>query len=345
MSVLPTAQRLEPRAAALPASTRPDSTRALERVLFALAWLGVVIVPICRGIVPALFGLRTGLGGVIQASEIVSAWLTQTLVWLGLFALCSLLSLSLRTTRLGIFQRLVTLPVAGIAAVLVTLAATTKLDLRVHLSLVWSVSAVLLAGGGRAIRHPKTRAPGLVLLALGLAAALEAVARWMTLDLENALSLRFTGARVLTTISFVLELAGVALAAATTLRGGRRDHALLALGVVFALGLVWAGAHGQTPRAPVVQTWVSSTLRELSRNSAAWVPDALNQALVAFAHLFALVVLLRKFELGWVGPVLSLCVLARGSSDIPALALLSITAGLAALFLVTAQVPDGSGEP
>jgi hypothetical protein len=181
-----------------------------------------------------------------------------------------------------------------------------------------------------AVLSPATRAVGLALGLTALGGGFDfAGIRLSQAAVENASPRAYQAAAALMTVGFGLEVLLVSLVFGwISARKGGRMLALsfASLGLVMLWGMVLRGA--QSPGASPWQIVIARAVTSWLRAPSPLVPSAARLVLEAASTVGAVGALAfsRKAPLA---PLVALCLLARGSTDIPIPALLLVVAALA----------------
>jgi hypothetical protein len=318
------------RASHHPLSSRPSLWNTREGLPLAL--LGLVALgssAFGRLIAPAMFGAATGLDVWIMLTQAAANLLTQLAAVGGVVFLLRAVGATLSRSTLGIGYRSVMIP-AAIATAVLTMAAAGRI-LEPQLGSALAISAVVAATlvAPVALYSPSSRAVGLVLALTALSGALHfAGLRLSASALESGSVRSYRVASGLATGGFVLELLLVALAFGW-ISARRRGHAL-ALALVssaFGLCLVWALRGGSDANASAFQVILARSVSGFLRAPAPFVPPALRLLLEA-ASVVGAVAALFATRRAPVAPVIALCLIARGSLDVPIPALLLVVAAI-----------------
>jgi hypothetical protein len=306
-----------------PSSERPRSVPTFAQPTRWLGWLALLATLAVRGPAQALPGSAPGLAGIIDASRLVAALLSQLLVVTGATTIVGLLGGTLWQERLSYAYRLLALPATAIVLTLVTLSIRAPLDETESL-MMGSASALLtMVAGLSVMRSPDERAPGLVLAAVGLSALGQLLAYGLPHG-RGVTPLGFATA----TLAYGIDL--IVLALATTWvasRGGRHRWIGLAGGLVAAAIAVGAD-RGARLNASLWEVLAARSLTSLARWPAPQVSDIAQFWTDSYAIVMAAVILLIHSPRPAVATALSLALLARGQPGTPACALLLVLAAL-----------------
>lgn len=313
-----------------PLSSRPSLWNTREGLpLAALGLVALASSAFGRLIAPAMFGAATGLDVWIMLTQAAANLTTQLAAVGGVVFLLRAVSATLSQSTLGLGYRSVMIP-AAIATAVLTMAAAGRI-LEPQLGSALAVSAVVAAAlvAPVALYSPSSRAVGLVLGLTALSGALDfAGVRLSATAIESGSVVSYRVASGLATGGFVLELLMVALVFGW-LSARRRGHALALslVSVVFGLCLVWALRGGSNPQASAFEIILARSVSGLLRAPAPFVPPALRLLLEAASVVGAIVALLSTRRAP-VAPVIALCLIARGSLDVPIPALLLVVAAI-----------------
>lgn len=316
-----------------PLSSRPTLWNTREGLPLALlGLLALASSAFGRLIAPAMFGAATGLDVWIMLTQAAANLLTQLVAVGGVVFLLRAVGATLAQSRLGIGYRSVMIP-AAIATAVLTMAAAGRI-LEPQLGSALAISAVVAATlvSPVALYSPASRAVGLVLAMTALSGALDfAGVRLSAKAIEDGSVSSYRVASGLATGGFVLEFLLVALVF-SWLAARRRRHAIvLSLSsVVFGLFLVWALRGGSSANASAFQVILARSVSGLLRAPAPFVPPAVRLLLEAASMVGAIgaLVATRRAPLA---PVIALCLIARGSLDVPIPALLLVVAAISLL--------------
>jgi hypothetical protein len=300
-----------------------------------------------RLLAPALFGAASGIERWIQVNQ-ATANLASPIVAVGGVAFTlRAVGVTLTKSSLGIAYRMLVIP-AAIATSAVLMAAVGRL-LDPPLLSVLAVSAIVAAAMGVpiALEKPATRAVGIVLALTALSGAFDfAGARLSLLAVDRLSATQFKVAAALMTVGFVLEAMLVVIALVwLSYRRPIRTAVFTAITMALTLSIAWMVHRGTEPYAPTGSVVVARAVAELLRPPAPLVPSSL-RLMLEIASLVAAaggLVLSR----GWPpAALIALCLLARGSLDVPIPALLLVVAAIAVpAYADASPVPSPSASP
>ena len=296
----------------------------------ALALLALLAGLAGRLIAPALFGAATGIERWIQVTQ-ATANLASPIVAVGGVAFTlRAVGVTLTKSSLGIAYRMLVIP-AAIATSAVLMAAVARV-LDPPLVSVLAVSAIVTAAMGVpiALSRPATRAVGLVLALTALSGAFDFAGVRMSLWAVDRLSAtQFRIASGLVTCGFALEVVLVAVAfTCLAYRRPIRTAIFTGATIVLTLAVAWTVHIGNQPYAPTGTVVVARAVSELLRPPAPLVPAAVRLTL-EMASLVAAVASLVLARRAPPAALIALCLLARGSLDVPIPALLLVVAAIA----------------
>jgi len=296
----------------------------------ALALLALLASISGRLLAPALFGAATGIERWIQVTQ-ATANLASPIVAVGGVAFTlRAVGVTLTRSSLGIAYRMLVIP-AAIATSAVLMAAVARV-LDPPLVSVLAVSALVTAAMGVpvALARPSTRAVGLVLALTALSGAFDFAGVRMSLSAVDRLSAtEFRIASALVTCGFVLEVLLVAVAfTALSYRRPVRTIVFTAATIALTLAVAWTVHLGTRAYAGTGSVIVARAVSELLRPPAPLVPAAVRLTL-EMASLVAVVAALVLARRSPPAALIALCLLARGSLDVPIPALLLVVAAIA----------------
>jgi hypothetical protein len=335
-------------------SVRPSIWGTNERIpLAVLAALGLVASLFGRLLAPALFGAATGLELWIGLTQLIANYASQVVAAAGVvFALWSV-GVTLSRVSLGIAYRMVMIP-ATIATSALTIAAFGRV-LEPELGSALAICAITATAAATplVLLLPSSRAIGLALALTALSGAFDfAGVRLSAEAVERGSPGLYRVSAGLTTLGFVLEVLLVVLAFGW-LAQRRRGRAILlaSLSAALALLLVWALRATSTASASTFEIVVARSLASLLRAPAPFVPPSARLMLEAASFIGAVAALFATRKAPF-APVLALCLIARGSLDIPIPALLLVVAAIALpaygaiplSLLPNEMVPSSRGE-
>jgi hypothetical protein len=298
--------------------------------IVTLALLALLASLAGRLIAPALFGAATGIERWIQVTQ-ATANLASPFVALGGVAFTlRAVGVTLTKSSLGIAYRMLVIP-AAIATSAILGAAVVKV-LEPQLVSVLAVSALVTAAMGVpiALARPATRAVGLVLALTALSGAFDFAGVRLSLWAVDRLSAtQFRLASALVTCGFALEVVLVATALAC-LAYRRPSRTVIFTAATLALTAVvsYAAHAGSQPYASTATVVVSRAVSELLRPPAPLVPPAF-RLILEMASLVAAIGALVLARRAPPAALIALCLLARGSLDVPIPALLLVVAAIA----------------
>ena len=299
-----------------------------------------------QGISPALRGWTTGIGSWISWTDAATALLSQLLVVSGVMLCLRLVLATMRERRLSPLQRLVTVPAAAGVLTLSVAASKATLDPVFALCSASGSALVALASSLAALRPRRTRALGLVLLVVGLAALLQAGVRLLALEANrNAVVELYDAARALATVAFVLFVVSLAIVAAWLLPG---RHRVLSMGVLVltACGVAaWLADRGSHYGASGITVLLGRVLTEMARQPSPLVVPVVRHWVELISLVAAAAAVLWPGKDRPVQAALALVALAGVEADIPAFALILTLAALSAGLVSTSErPPTGAAE-
>lgn len=316
-------------------------------LLRAIAALALVATVTARGLAPALPGSAAGIAGWIRASETTAMLLSQILVVSGALVVFRLLIRTLRQTELGVVYRLLAVPLGAAALTIIMAAAQSSERPGVALGLAVITSIVAIAATFPTLAAPRTRAAGFVLGVVGTASFVHVLARLLAIRAsEQALASLFRVAESVSTLSFALDVASIALVA-VWLGAHRRSRAIVVGGVLVGLSalVAWGAVRGSGESAALWQVLASRSLAGMTRHPAPMVLAPLRYSVELLALLVAAVALVLPGRNAPVQALFALALLARTSTDIPLCALCLLIAALLGPLASLAERTVASAEP
>lgn len=322
-----------PEKAVAPPSPASPSGGALTGFA-ALAALALVLG---RGVAPALPGSQSGIARVIAIADKAAAFTGQVLMIAGLLLAVRILVLTVREPALPAAYKILGLASGGLVITIALGAARATLDPGPVMIMALSGAVAALLAVPVLVRPPRTRALGFVLALQGIASVVQLVARVLSMYAsDQAITTLYQSARYLATAVFALDAASIVIAL-LWLCGSHSRRLLVLSGSLLlpALLVSWMALAGASDAAPMWQVVLSRMFGGMMRHPAPLLAPLLRYTIELFALFAAVSVLVSKRGSALLRSAIALAVLARASSDIPALALcLVISAGLAALATV-----------
>jgi hypothetical protein len=310
---------------------------ALPLALFAAvallaSWLG-------RSIFPAMVGAATGLAPWIERTQRVAGLLSQLVAAGGVAFSLRAVALTFGRTWLGIGYRMVVIPAATAAAVLIMAATGRVLEEDLNSVLVVAAITTAAASASVAVVAPATRALGFALALTALGGALDFAGIHLSQSaIDHVSPVTYRAATILTTLGFAVEVLLVSMAFGwlAARRSGRAIVlSLLSVVLVFAWGIALRGA--ARPGASAWLVVVARAVTSLLRAPSPLVPSAARLVLEAASSVGA-VAALAAARRAPLAPLLALCLIARGALDIPLPALMLVVAALAVPASVTSAL-------
>ena len=301
-----------------------------------------------RGLAPALRGSRAGIGRFIERAQFAGEFLTQLAVFTAAMIAVRLAFASLRDRRFGPVLRSISVPMTATIVTLVIASSAQQLDFGFALALGALAALLAFAASVPAIKAVPTRAAGLVLVLAATATLAHLIASFLALRAsEQALVGAFSRARAIATLGFVLDLASVLIAAFWI--AARRWFTAAAIGVLLfggALLLAWGAGRGSSYDAPLWQVLAARVLLQITPQPAPLFGAVFRYAAETLALLTAAVILLSRSRPAVLATAVALAILARTSTEIPALGLcLTLSALIAAAAAAdTASAPRAHGD-
>ncbi len=265
-----------------------------------------------------------------------AAVLGQLALVAGSVLLVQYLSVALRASALHWGFRLAIAPLTAGIVTLSLAAGARDLPMLLIVVLVLFTAALTAGASIPMLLTPHTRAAGVVLSAIALAVFLELVARILAVRAsQDALTGMFRAAQVLATVSFLLVVFALGVAAVWL---SNRNWTALAIGagvVWIASGIVaWGAIVGSGYSASAWQVLAHRGMGELARNPWPLLPTWLYFALTVAALFSVPIALFARRAQPFCRSAVALALLCRNDADVPvvalALALASVVGAVAA---------------
>jgi hypothetical protein len=318
-------------------STLPPTSEPIEQVAPRLAfWLVLCGVPtsiLNRAIIPALPGSRSGIEQILDRALAIGSVSSQLLALVIALLLVRLIVSSIGAAAIGALERLFVLPIGSAVGFLVVAASASTLDPELHLLLAGISSAGLLICARPALRHPSTRAGGIILALVIMASVCFATARLVALRASiEAIPQQYTVARWLATagqvfdwLSLLWAMVWIALAS----RSRNLARVSIVAVIVIAAALTILARLGQRPETSFVQVVAARAFGSLAREPSPYGASLLGPAGDLLGTLLSLVLLSERNSCNMVARrAMALLLLGRCSLDVPALAGMATAGGL-----------------
>jgi len=291
-----------------------------------------------QGLSAALPGARAGLEDWIKASEHIGATATQFFALLGVMVATQLVASSLRTARLPIMYRVFVVPAGGFSVFLCVAATQRPLPELFLLVLTLAVSFVLFFVAALGVGYPQTR---WLALALGLSGFCTTIRMLSAFPQVFSFTLRHGQPSPVLAVLELLCFFAIFLAAGMTLDPGRRPgHALLLLGALgFGLAFFLAAEAARHASSGFFQVVMQRSLDNLQTSFTPWADGRLSRFLTALVLPVSAALLFTQPARLPLASAISLTLLARGSGDVPLLALQLLVAALLLPLTLAAQGP------
>jgi hypothetical protein len=311
--------------------------------LLLVGFWGLAATVLGRGLAAALPGSSAGIGPLIIGVEQLGSFSSQFLVVMGV-ATCLRLLFATLDCRSYLFHPVAIISSAS-ALPIVMFASSRHLSPAWLMSLMGISAALALISALPALRMPRTRAAGLVLITVTCGSIVSATGRIIALYASHqARAGMFELARAIATLGLALDAASLCLVAIWLLRRFRFGFAaVLAIATVSAL-VVWLGAReGDASSLPLV---VGRALSALTAHPDPFIGSGVRYFVEAAAISLAAVTLWLEWSTG-IGAALCFALLARVSGDVPLCSLMLMLAALSAV-RASLQMPksdSASNEP
>ncbi len=291
-----------------------------------------------QGLSAALPGARAGLEGWIKASERIGATATQFFALLGVLVAIQLVASSLRTSRLPTVYRVFVIPAGGFSVFLCIAATQRPLPGLFLLVLALAVSFVLFFVAALGVGHSQTR---WLAIALGLSGFCTTIRMLSAFPQVLSFALRHGQPSPVLAALELLSFFGIVLAAGMTLDPASRPrHAFLLLGALgFGLAFFLAAEAARQASAGFFQVVIQRSLDNLQTSFTPWADGRLSRFLTALVLPVSAALLFTQPARLPLAAAISLTLLARGSGDVPLLALQLLVAALLLPLTLAAQGP------
>jgi len=331
---------MPPRDPTPPTKERPlawDPPAGLPLTLFAA--FALLASCLGRSLFPALFGAATGLTPWIDRTQRAASILSQVVAAGGVAFSLRAVANTFNSGWLGVGYRMVVIPAATAASVLTMAATGRPLEPELGSALAIAALATAASSAALAMASPATRALGFALILSAVAGACDlAGIRVSEVAILNQSPGAYKLASVLMTLGFATEVVLVSLAFGW-LSARRAGRALLLSLASMALVMAWGWAlrGAAQPSGSALQIVVARAVTSWLRAPSPMVPSAARLVLEAAGTVGAIAALLASRRVPFAS-LLALCLLARGSTDIPIPALLLVVAALAVPAAVSATL-------
>ena len=297
-----------------------------------VAWLGFLATLLGKNVVPAAYGLGTGLDAFLDRADIGADFLTFFFAALALATTSLQLVHTARDGRLTLAYRVTSIAAGALVVALVTPALPIRLpDIGLWMT---ATASIVVAGvaANQALRAAPTRALGLVLSGLTVAAALHLAA----LQLANSpLTKTLLLSRGLATASMVLD--GLALAVAfiwLSSRSKGRTNLSLLIALSLASTVFWLARQGGHAAETAAVVLARRVVTDLSWGPSSFFVPEVRQLLELASLALAGAALFVRTGANAIAAPLALVLVARPTVDVPlsatALTLAALTAALRA---------------
>jgi hypothetical protein len=280
-----------------------------------------------------LIGSASGIADTIRLSMWANSFLAQICAVGGVVVASLSVLRAMRNEKVGLAAKLVLIPSTTLVLLGVMVSMrVAQVDPDGVLAMALAAGAAALGAGAQLLRSATERALGLTLLGCGSAAIFSAGGRSLALraGLEGDASY-YLAARLAATVGFAAELAVLGLVLTWLYRSSSSGARLKAGGIIAVASLVSVVSMSATHHdSGTLVVLVSRSVGELLRQPAPYVPDLLRGWLELSALGVALWALLRSRPAPLVA-AMGLCLVARGATDVPLLALALTVAASASL--------------
>lgn len=311
---------------------RAELTEQVAPMLaFWLVLLGVPTLLLNRALIPALPGSRSGIEFVIDRMTAIGGISSQLLALLITLLLIRLIVSSIGAAAIGALERLFVLPIGAAVGFLVVAASTGALDPELHLLLAGVSSVGLLICARPSLRHPSTRAGGILLTCVLAASLCFAAARLVALRASmEALPRQYLTARWLATAGQIFDWLALLWAMLWTARSAKGPGLARVIAAVTLVIAITACAHlGQREDASFPLVVAARAFGALTREPGSFISGLAIPASDLLGLLLSLAVLSLPERRTMVARrAMALLLLGRCSLDVPTLAGITTAGGL-----------------
>jgi hypothetical protein len=334
----------------LPPPRSEPAEQVAPKLAFWLVLCGVPTLLLNRAIIPALPGSRSGLEQILDRAMIVGGISSQLLALVITLLLIRLIVSSIGAAAIGALERLFVLPIGSAVGFLVVAASAGTLDPELHLLLAGVSSIGLIICARPALKHPSTRAGGILLSCIIVASICFATARLVALRASvEALPRQYVVARWLATAGQLFDWLALLWIMVWTMRSARaRGIARVSIAIIFTLLALIGARLGQRPDPNFLQVVTVRAFGALAREPSPYAGSLIGPASDLLAMLLSLAVLsLRNPRTMVARRAMALLLLGRCSLDVPALAGITTAGGLLLAWFTPQNGPTGtpSSEP
>jgi hypothetical protein len=316
-------------------SNHPPTIESSERVAPALAlWLVLIGVPtllLNRALIPALPGSRSDIEQLLDRAVTIGSVSSQLLALGITLLLIRLITSSLGTASIPGIERLFVLPISSAVGFLVVAASAGTLDPELHLLLAGISLVGLLICSRTALRHPSTRAGGILLALIVVASVCLASARLVALRASmQAIPRQYAMSRGLATAGEIFDCLSLLWVMAWCILSTRnRGLVRVAIAIIITVSVTILARLGQLPDATFVKVVAARAFGALRREPNAYGSPLIEPASDLLAILLGLVLIsLNDRKTAVARRAMALLMLGRCSLDVPALCGLATGGGL-----------------
>lgn len=298
---------------------------------FWLVLFGIPTLLLNRAIIPALPGSRSGLELVLDRAIAVGGVSSQLLALVITLLLIRLIVSSIGAAAIGTLERLFVLPIGSAVGFLVVAASVGPLDPELHLLLAGVSSVGLMICARPALRHPSTRAGGILLACIVGASICFATARLTALRASvEAIPRQYAVARWLATAGQLFDWLSLVWTMVWTARSARAPGVVrIAVALTITIAVTVCARLGQGPDSTFLLVVAARAFGALAREPSPYLSGLVGPASDLLALLLSLaVVTLRNPRNLIARRAMALLLLGRCSLDVPALAGITTAGGL-----------------
>ncbi|HZF53533.1 MAG TPA: hypothetical protein VE093_33025 [Polyangiaceae bacterium] len=310
-------------------SRAPAQPMLILRLVRPLAVVGVLALILGRLLGPSWAGIAVGMGRLTRLMEVAGGALTQ------LFAMAATVLtmaelLTLTKSRASYLVRILAI-VAGGLAIIVSLSAAAVRVPALSLGLVGVTSSALaVASAWDAVRAPFARRAALVLGLVGAAGLVRLAGIGIAVLAASRISAPLTSAaRIVATVSFVVEAVALLVAMAVLATGSKKvTSPLTTAALVLAFLATRQAMVGGADDADLVSVLLRRAATRLLTRPEPFIPLQV-QFFTGFLAVFAAAsALFSRGQVPALAGALALALVARGSPDMPLGALVLVVASM-----------------
>jgi hypothetical protein len=317
----------------------------LDRVRW-VASLAVLATVLGRAVGPSLRGVVVGVDWWVEGIETLGGFFSQLASVMLVSLLLGLTLLVVRAPRLPLSYRIASTALTGIVLGLATPAAFARLTPELDIALALAATFAALISAGHVMIAPSTRAVGVLLGMIGVAALGRQTAWIMSNMGGDRGSVRLAmGARGVATGALAIHVIALVFALLWLATRKHRGATIMAgLCTAIAIGSAYAASAGDALGTSGWRLVLGRALGRLLGPPAPFVPTAVRLFVAVLAVLLGISALFARRERSVVMGAMSLMLLAGADVDLPICGAMLATSALAAVLAALTSV-EPSPEP